>query len=69
MSEVMWSCHLLLERIIATVLTPRKTGLNGKEERGGGEREREREMRESVQRKEGPVDKERRAGDISNAER
>ena len=33
------------------------------------EREREREMRESVQRKEGPVDKERRAGDISNAER
>lgn len=33
MSEVMWSCHLLLERIIATILTQRRTGEKAKENR------------------------------------
>lgn len=55
MSEVMWSCHLLLERIIAKVLTPAKTG--GKEGIAQQEGDSQERVTENIQQKKGLVDR------------
>lgn len=54
MSEVMWSCHLLLERVIANILTPAKTG--GKEGIAQQERDSQGRVTESIQQEKGLVD-------------